>query len=461
MTGTPASLGPVTPPGTAGTTRRGWYPAALLSLMGAAVWAPLAQGSAFDGGQAGLVILAALSVLTLTQAAAHGEVRVQPDLWSGLVVALILWTALSAAQAQEAFGAQQQGAATIAALLLGLGARTLLVSPGTRARFGALLCAVVGVMAAYVLLQRLTGGFTLRADPAASSGLYYHPSHYAGFVTLALPVAVWALATGGSDGWRAGWRAALRVLGGASAVILTVSLAFTNSSSLPTALLALGLASAAALWGWRRWAGATALGLLLLGTLGSAWLLGSASGQGTLDRLMGGTQTKSVSRFLLERQALWQMDREAARNVGALGAGPGNFIHVVPLYRPEQAIDTNDHAFGFVNYAHNDYYQLAVEVGRTGLGLYLLTLSLTLVWPLSVLWRCLRTGGRSGRRVDLLAVSALCGLLPLWVAGIWDGNATVVPGTAAWAWLLMGVAVAGPAARPSMHAPLDHALERR
>ena len=150
---------------------------------------------------------------------------------------------------------------------------------------------------------------------------------------------------------------------------------------------------------------------------------------------MGGTQTKSVSRFLQERQALWTIDRQAAANAGVLGVGPGNFIHVAPQYRPAQATGSNDHAFGFVNYAHNDYYQVAVEHGRTGVTLYLLILLLTLRTPLRAL--------RDGRQMDALAVAALCGLLPLWIAGIWDGNATVVPGTVAWAWLLMGLVVSG------------------
>jgi len=53
--------------------------------------------------------------------------------------------------------------------------------------------------------------------------------------------------------------------------------------------------------------------------------------------------------------------------------------------------------------------------------------------------------------MDPLAVAALCGLLPLWIAGIWDGNATVVPGTVAWAWLLMGAAVSGVQDRQGAH----------
>lgn len=417
------------------SVRSRWRQAALLSLAGTAVWAPLAQGSAFDGGRAGLLVLTAITVLTFTQAAARGEVPARPGVWGGVTLALIGWILLGAFQAQESFGAQQQGALLIGALLLGLSARALLTDPLVRARFGALLCGVVGVMAAAVVLQRLTGGFTLRADPAAATGLYYHPSHYAGFVTLALPVAVWGLTTGGHASWKRRSRLTLRAVGGVSAVILAASLAFTHSSSLPTALLALGLAVSAALWRWHRWAGAAALSVLLLGAATGAWLLGSDEGQRRLDRLMGGTQTKSVSRFLQERQALWTIDRQAAANAGVLGVGPGNFIHVAPQYRPARATGSNDHAFGFVNYAHNDYYQVAVEHGRTGVTLYLLILLLTLWTPLRAL--------RDGRQMDALAVAALCGLLPLWIAGIWDGNATVVPGTVAWAWLLMGLVVSG------------------
>ncbi|CAM4014820.1 O-antigen ligase family protein [Deinococcus marmoris] len=404
----------------------GWSRLGMAALGATAAWAPLAQGSAFDGGRAGLVILAAVTFFATTLAARRGAVTWgRVNLWLAAAITLAAWTVLSAAQAPEHFGARQQGALMVATILSAVSARALLADARRRRVFAQGLVVVVAIMAAYVALQHFTGGFTLRSDPGALTGLYYHPSHYAGFVTLAVPVAVWGVGFAARP---------FKVLGAVSALILVASLPFTNSSSMPTALLAGALAACAALWHWRRVTGALALAAVMLALAGSVWLLGSDPGRATLDAVMRGTQTKSVDRFILERQALWTMDQQAAEHAGVFGVGPGGFVNTVPRYRPAVADGTNDHAFGFVNYAHNDYYQMAIELGAVGLGLYVLAM-LGAALPL--------------RRLDPLGWCLLSGLVPLWTAGIWDGNATAVPGTALWMWVCVGVVAASqPATAP-------------
>lgn len=394
---------------------------ALAALLAFVAWGPLAQGSTFAGGRAGLAVLGTLSggLWLASSVLARQPGRALGSLWALALLALLGWTGLSVALSPAPASAVPQGVLLVGVGLAALAAHGLLVTPERRVRFGLWLLGVAAVMAAYVVLQRLGGGYTLRADPAAASGFYYHPSHYAGFVTLALAVCGWAALDAPSR--------AARITGTVTGLILAGSLLLTNSSSLPTALLA---AAAALVVGvWRRWRRLGQVGavLLLAGVGVGGWLLVTPAGHGTLDRLMGGIQTKTVDTFLTERGKLWAMDARAASAAPPTGVGPGNFVSFVTRFRPERAEGENDLAFNFVNYAHNDYYQLAIELGWTGLALYLALLLLTLA---------------AAPAQDALGAALLAGLVPLWISGIWDSHATVVPGTMAWAWVAGGAVVA-------------------
>ncbi|MFC4637079.1 O-antigen ligase family protein [Deinococcus hohokamensis] len=393
--------------------------ASLAALFVFVAWGPLAQGSTFPGGRAGLTVLGlvtgGLYLAAILLSPAPG--RLWRSGWALCLWALLGWVGVSVLLAPAS--AAQQGLLLAGMLLAALSARGLLVSARRRQAFGVWLLLIAVTMAAYVAVQHLHGGWTLQVDPDTLSGTYYHPSHYTGFVTLALPVCVWALFQGPQ--W---W---LRVAGLLAGIILSASLLYTNSSSLPTALLAAALAVVLAVWRWRRRWGQLAAAALLAGVAVGGWLLVTPQGRHTLDGLMGGIQTKSVDRFLIERGKLWAMDARAAQAAPLTGVGPGNFVSFIPRFRPEQAEGPNDLAFNFVNYAHNDYYQLAIELGWTGMALYAVLLLLTLA---------------SAPVQDPLGASLLAGLVALWLSGIWDAHATVVPGTMAWAWMACGLVAA-------------------
>lgn len=404
--------------------------AALLFLFAFVAWGPLAQGSTFAGGRAGLTVLGALTgSLWLASAALAGRLGA---LWRSAfalaLLGLLAWTGLSVARAPDTFVAVQHGALFAAVLLASLAAQGLLTTPARRLAFGRWLLGVAVVTAAYVVAQRLGWRFsslTLRTEQTALSGFYYHPSHYTGFVTLALAVCAWACT---SDAVRL-----VRWLAAVCGLVLALSLAWTNSASMPTALLAGAFALILGLARQQRGLAVGAGALLLAGVLTGGWLLASERGRAALDRAMGGIQTKSVDRFLYEREVIWTMDAQAARAAPISGVGPGHLVFFLTRFRPERADGANDLAFNFVNYAHSDYYQLAVELGRPGLLLYLaLMLALLL----------------SARRQDPLGAALLAALGALWISGIWDSHMTVVPGTMAWAWAAGGV-VAGRAASPA------------
>ncbi|MDP9764082.1 O-antigen ligase family protein [Deinococcus enclensis] len=410
--------------------------AALLALCAFVAWGPLAQGSTFAGGRAGLTVLGLLTGgLYLASAVLSGERRPWRSLWVLTLLALLAWTTLSVWQASSRAVALPQGLLLGSVFLAALAARGLLVPAGRRGLFGGWLLLVAVTMAAYVAVQHVAGGFTLQVDPDTLSGFYYHPSHYVGFVTLALPVCVWALFE--ARGWPP------RVAGLVAGLILLGSLLYTNSSSLPTALLAAAAATVLAVWRRHRRLGQGAAALLLLGVLAGGWLLATAPGRQTLDGLMGGIQTKSVDAFLTERGKLWAMDARAAQAAPLTGVGPGHFVAFITRFRPERAEGGSDLAFNFVNYAHNDYYQLAIELGWPGLGLYALLLVLTLA---------------AAPRQDPLGASLLAGLGAVWLSGIWDAHATVVPGTMAWTWVACGLVAARSVRMEQPHAVTEPAL---
>ncbi|UBV44317.1 O-antigen ligase family protein (plasmid) [Deinococcus taeanensis] len=393
--------------------------AALAALFAFVAWGPLAQGSTFPGGRAGLTVLGLLTGGLYLAASALSPAPARPwrSPWALCLWALLGWLTLSVLRAPA--GAAPQGLLLAGVMLAALSARGLLVSARRRAAFGAWLLGLTVLMAAYVAAQHLGGGWTLQVDPDTLSGTYYHPSHYTGWVTLALPVCVWAVFQGPQ--W---W---VRAAGLSAGVILTGSLLHTNSSSLPTALLAAALAGVLAIWRRHRLLGSLAAAALLAGVGAGVWLLATPPGRHALDDLMGGIQTKSVDRFLVERGKLWTMDAQAAQAAPVTGVGPGNFVSFIPRFRPERAEGPYDLAFNFVNYAHNDYYQLAIELGWTGLALYAALLLLTLA---------------AAPRQDPLGASVTAGLVALWISGLWDAHATVVPGTMAWAWVACGLIAA-------------------
>jgi O-antigen ligase len=73
----------------------------------------------------------------------------------------------------------------------------------------------------------------------------------------------------------------------------------------------------------------------------------------------------------------------AIRDFMPVGSGLGSFPHVYPLYEPAAKV-TSD----YVVHAHNDYAELALELGVAGIVLMLLFLA----WWSGAVWRAWRTG---------------------------------------------------------------------
>jgi O-antigen ligase len=77
------------------------------------------------------------------------------------------------------------------------------------------------------------------------------------------------------------------------------------------------------------------------------------------------SQAKEVS--LQSRQAIWRTTGQAVADSFPFGTGLGSFAEVYRLYENPETVDST-----YVNHAHNDYLELALELGLAGLVLIVL-----------------------------------------------------------------------------------------
>jgi O-antigen ligase len=117
--------------------------------------------------------------------------------------------------------------------------------------------------------------------------------------------------------------------------------------------------------------GAVAIGLISLAAVALLWA-SPVSGK------LGGDATVSVS----TRQSILANSAELAKTYMPFGSGIGTFQKVYPLTEDPAEVDRT-----YVNHAHNDYLELAIETGLPGIVLMIMFLAW---WGVSV-WRMLRS----------------------------------------------------------------------
>lgn len=126
---------------------------------------------------------------------------------------------------------------------------------------------------------------------------------------------------------------------------------------------------------------------------------GLALGTAGLEGLGKRMDNQTLSLDAQTRSTYTQATLEAARTFWPWGSGVGTFESVFPRFQAVQSP-------GYVEYAHNDYAQLAMELGLAGV-----LLALALAWlvlaQLRALWRA---RGRGGRLSQALVQQAYCGL---------------------------------------------------
>ena len=299
---------------------------------------------------------------------------------------------------------------------------------------------LVMVVLAVALLQALLGILQLGAQPAsplyfgnpygggAATGTYVNKNHFAGFMAMALPLAMalWAAevvpprdASGEllrEHPRHRDARLARRVALTAALAILVVALLFSRSrAGVACGLAALAAASLVLVW--------NAGSVVARGMLGLVACLAVALGAyigftPVLERFAPDELTLSYA----GRVDLAAATLRAALDFLPLGSGLGTVADVFPRYQAGTVA-------GFVDHAHNDYAEAFLELG---LGAIALTVLVTAAYLAR--WRVLARG-RLSRRLGYLQVGAGLAVAALAVHGGFDFNFHIPANALYWAFL--------------------------
>lgn len=193
------------------------------------------------------------------------------------------------------------------------------------------------------------------SDWSTAPGLFANPNHMGLLLVASIPMAA-GLA---SERWQAHRRrsrrlAALVALG--AVVLIALAVIPLEESYAALFLLAPVVAASALIPGWGKrepWRRATGWGLLVL--IAAA----SIGGVALRDRLLA-TNNASV----VTRSDIWSRTAHAAADFAPVGSGLGTFERVYPYYEDPAAVDAT-----YVNHAHNDYLEVALEGGVPALAL--------------------------------------------------------------------------------------------
>ncbi len=402
-----------------------WLERAAFILLLVTTLVPLAQGAVYPWS---LFILRALGVISLTllllAAGTTGRLKLPP---LPLLLPLLVYaglSVLSAARSAYPFGSLQE-ALTISVYASGFVLAWGLTTTPTRRRWlVASFVTVACLMGLYGFVQWFGLGRLPEGLIGRLSSTYYNPNHYGGFLDLLTPFVL-------SLFLHAKTRLAKLGYGGLAALLLAnVALTFSRGTWLAVALAAGGVLVSFI----RRSPSAQLKALLKAGLVGGFLvLLTVIAGVAYAPRETGYGLRWRITTLLDLRHdpnvaGRWLIARSSL-NVTAkhpwLGVGPGNLVYALPQYRPAEARTVAQRQLhGLVNYAHNDYLQVASESGLLALLAFLGFWFAVLARP-SPLPRALRWGFKAG-------------LAALLIHGLVDGNLTIIPANAFLAYVAAG-----------------------
>lgn len=211
-------------------------------------------------------------------------------------------------------------------------------------------------------------------NPGRGVGFFANADHMATLLVVTIPFLA-AMVAAAKTGSMQRYSAIIAIAAGI-AVVLMVGLALNRSLAgyglaLPvvagSALIVLPAASKLRIW---------IVGLAALLVIGAVVGLEATA-------IGGGHIGEHASSAVQSRAELLSMTTRAARDFMPFGSGLGTFQSVYPLYElPEQVTTT------YVIHAHNDYAEVALELGIAGIILMLLFFG----WWAGAVWRVWRTG---------------------------------------------------------------------
>ena len=362
-----------------GGSAQGIYSNLALQLAGVGIlaWAFLTRTSLKDSRparQLGWLAAAAVAVVLLQL------IPLPPELWSQvpgrqfvvegyrLLGQPLPWMPLSLAPADTIATAMAMlPPLAMLALILRLGAYRdswLLI---------ALLCATfISIGLGVLQLQGSAPYLYPLANLGTASGLFANANHMATLLLVSIPFLV-AL---GAMRWRQLPRANDRLLtatlaGGAAAVVL---LGIATNQSFALLLVGAPVIGAAALQ-------LIPPGRVRLGRLAAMIGLLFLAGTAVLAVIVSAGMSTSNQTSVTIRADIWKHTTQAISDHGLAGSGIGTFPSLYPQYEDPATVERT-----YVNHAHNDYMEIALEAGLPGLVL----LGLFLAWwgrRAFVIWR--------------------------------------------------------------------------
>jgi O-antigen ligase len=417
---------------------RGIGTACAALLLGLLAYAPLAQGSLTVetefGLKAGVAVLLVLLGVRLLLPSDRGPRPAIPVILAVLAASYLGTVLISTLVSAYPLGSMRESTRIVvhvAGFFLGA---SLLGSKLGRTAFATILLVTTALMGVVGLLQIADIQFfpSVAVGRTQITSTFFHYSHYAGFLDLAAPlalavallgprlyvripaaiVALLAYSNAALSFSYAGWGAL-----GLATLVLLVIYALRPRFSAGRLAVAGGLAVVALVTGLA----VVSLSPRLSGTLPERLtsLLGTRTPDG---ELAGQGIGRLSSRLAIVRSGVPIVDESPW-----VGVGPGNFIYAVTKYRPAE-LDRPDAAMlhGFVNYAHNDYLQVASETGIPSALLFIGFWILVLVLP-------------ARHQPSWLALGAKAGIFALLFHGLMDGNLTVNHASAFLAFCTAGV----------------------
>lgn len=293
-------------------------------------------------------------------------------------------------------------------------------------RAGARPGILMGAVVAVAVLAGLWGiGGRAAGGGDSLSGTYVNRNHFAALAGTALPFA-FALVWGRlreARGRPGRGDLAFCALAGGAALLLVAFLVLSRSRGGMLAALA-GLAVFACVL--RRKEARAALVAAIL--LGAGLVFGTGAGEGALERFAI-TGPAAEGRLSIWSGALGMISRTPA-----LGVGPGGFGAAFPKFKPAD--------FPYeASYAHNDYVEIAAELGVPAL--------LVLLWGLlawfGTVGILVRERGSARRPLAAASVAAVCVFL---LHGLVEGN-LALPANAMLLGLVLGAAWGAAVPRPT------------
>lgn len=221
---------------------------------------------------------------------------------------------------------------------------------------GALL---LGALASILLgmLQVAAGGdwYLYRfVNINVATGFFANSNHMSALLMVAVPFVA-AIA---ADQWRLARKANARavILAVAAGCIVLLGVGIVLGGSEAVFLLSVPVTLASALMAFSLSRLARRRGMVVVAVL-VAVILAAASVFLARDGLDESRATSVSSRVVI-----WENSLEAAADHFPLGSGVGTFPAVYPIYEDPKLVDR-----AFVNHAHNDYLELALETGLPGM----------------------------------------------------------------------------------------------